>query len=158
MESAATFFGKFSELTVFAVRWIIYFGRKYPLAAAGYLVFYAWFFFLQAKSSQTNLALPPPSIQQQTPTSSAPSAPVPAPPVPPSPVVPLAQTQAFRNGNSAIIKWSQPVSNPMLYTDGNLLQASCQPRVCTVSIPAQVKELQASWQEGGQSFKKKFRF
>ena len=156
MESAATFFGKFSELTVFAVRWIIYFGRKYPLAAAGYLVFYAWFFFLQAKSSQSNLSLPPPP-QQQRPTSFASSSPVPAPPVP-SPVVPLAQTQAFKNGNSAIIKWSQPVSNPMLYTDGNLLQASCQPQVCTVSIPAQIKELQASWQEGGQSFKKKFRF
>lgn len=156
MESAATFFGKFSEITVFAVRWIIYFGRKYPLAAAGYLVFYAWFFFLQAKSSQSNLSLPP-SPQQQRPTSFASSPPVPAPPIP-SPVVPLAQTQAFRNGNSAIIKWSQPVSNPMLYTDGNLLQASCQPQICTVSIPAQVKELQASWQEGGQSFKKKFRF
>ena len=156
MESAATFFGKFSELTVFAVRWIIYFGRKYPLAAAGYLVFYAWFFFLQAKSSQSNLSLPP-SPQQQRPTSFASSSPIPAPPIP-SPVVPLAQTQAFRNGNSAIIKWSQPVSNPMLYTDGNLLQASCQPQICTVSIPAQVNELQASWQEGGQSFKKKFRF
>lgn len=151
MESAATFFGKFGELTVFAIKWIVYFGRKYPLAAAGYLVFYAWFFFLQAKnSSQSNL---PPSPIQQNQTFSASS-----PPPLSSPVVSVAQAQAFKNGNSAVIKWSQPVSNPVLYADGKLLQASCQPQVCTVSISVQIDELQASWQEGGQSFKKKFRF
>lgn len=153
MESAATFLGKFGELTVFAIKWIVYCGRKYPLAAAGYLVFYAWFFFLQAKSSsQSNLPLPPSPLQQR-PTFSA-SSPSPLP----SPVVSVAQAQAFKNGDSVIVKWSQPVSNPILFADGNSLQASCQPQVCTVPVSAQVNELQASWQEGGQSFTKKFRF
>lgn len=149
MERAGTFFGRAGEFTTFAIRWIIFFGRKYPLAAAGYLVFFVWFFFHSI--NQSSLPPAPPLPPRST-------FPAPSPPPLPSPVISVAQAQAFRNGDSVIIKWSQPVSNPVLYADGNSLQASCQPQVCTALISTQVNEVQASWQEGGQSFKKKFRF
>lgn len=149
MERAGTFFGRAGEVATSSARWIVLFGRKYPLAAAGYLVFFVWFFFQQINQS----SLPPAPPLPQSSTLTAPS------PLPlPSPVVSVAQAQAFRNGDSVIVKWSQPVSNPVLYADGNSVQASCQPQVCTVPVSAQINELQASWQEGGQSFKKKFRF
>lgn len=152
MEQAGTFFGRAGEVATSSARWIVLFGRKYPLAAAGYLVFFVLFFFQQV--NQSSLPPAPPLPQSSTfPTSSAPS-----PPPLPSPVVSVAQAQAFRNGDSVIVKWSQPVSNPVLYADGNSVAASCQPQVCTVPVSAQINELQASWQEGGQSFKKKFRF
>lgn len=149
MEQAGTFFGRAGEFTTFAIRWIISFGRKYPLAAAGYLVFFVWFFFQQI--NQSSLPPAPPLPQSST-------LPDPSPLALPSPVVSVAQAQAFRNGDSVIVKWSQPVSNPVLYADGNSVAASCQPQVCTIPVSTQINELQASWQEGGQSFKKKFRF
>lgn len=149
MEQAGTFFGRAGEVATSSARWIVLFGRKYPLAAAGYLVFFVWFFFQQI--NQSSLPPAPPLPQSST-------FPDPSPLALPSPVVSVAQAQAFRNGDSVIVKWSQPVSNPVLFADGNSVQGSCQPQVCTVPVSAQINELKASWQEGGQSFTKKFRF
>lgn len=149
MEQAGTFFGRAGEVATSSARWIVLFGRKYPLAAAGYLVFFVWFFFQQINQS----SLPPAPPLPQSSTFPAPS------PLPlPSPVVSVAQAQAFKSGDNITVRWSQTVQNPQLYADGSLLSPTCQGRICTVSISTQINELQASWQEGGQSFKKKFRF
>lgn len=152
MQRATTFFGNLGEFLTNAARWIIFTGRKYPLAAAAYLVVCVFGFFNYL--NQSALPPPPPSLTQN-PTPLTPTA---APPPLSAPVVGVAQAQAYKDGNSVIIRWSQPVSNPSLYVGGFSLQASCEPQSCTTSISPQTTELRASWQEGGQRFRKNFKF
>ena len=141
------------------LRWVIHCGRKHSIVAAGYLVLYAWFFFHNASARQPDFPPPLPPVPQ---TSASPdTSPIAAPLAPsPSPasVVPLAQAQAFRNGNNIVIRWNQSVSSPQLFADGALLTATCQPQTCTAPVSGKIYQLKAEWQESGQPVEKIFRF
>lgn len=159
IDRAKTFAGGLGETLANSARWVIFFGRKYPIAAAAYLIFYALFFFLQA--SQPGLPPLPPPVPQSSPfsnTSPIAASPL-APPPPPDPVMPLAQASAYRNGNSVVVRWNQPVTAPQLYADGALLSSvTCEPQMCTAPVSGRVYQLQAAWQQSGQKVKKVFRF
>lgn len=155
MERASTFFGNLGETLQNIARWIIRFGRRYQIAPAAYLVaFFVCVFGYTNQSSVPPPPPPPPSAQNQTPayTTTVPTAP------PLTPAVAIAQAQAYKNGNSVIIRWNQPVSNPYLTADGSSLTASCQPQTCTAPLTQQVpvNQVEATWNQGGQYFKKKF--
>lgn len=155
MERATTFFGNLGELFQNAARWIIRFGRRYQIAPAAYLVAFFVCVFNYTNQSSVPPPPPPPSAQSSAPAAYTTTVPT-APPL--TPAVAVAQAQAYRNGNSVIIRWNQPVSNPSLSADGNSLSASCQPQTCTASLTQQVpvNQVEATWNQGGQYFKKKF--
>jgi len=140
-----------------AIHYIVFYGRKYPIAPAVYLLLFVWFFFLRKP------AFPPaPPIYTSSPTlnpsknpnpySSAPVAPA------PSPVVQTAQVNAFQNGNIIILRWDRPVQGHQIYVDNNRTNARCQPQECQVSLSIQPNLIYTKWTESGQSFDKSFNF
>ncbi len=154
MERTATFFGKVGELASASAKWIITFGRKYPLIPAFYLILFVWFVFFRTPSLPPTIPSTPTNSPSTLPLSSSP-----APPVP-TPVINIAQVSAFRSGTKIKIRWTHEVTTQQIILDGKKTNPSCQRTECTVDISNQPKlaVLEAHWQESGQSFEKSFSF
>lgn len=143
-----------------ALHYIIFYGRKYPLAPALYLLFFVWFFFLRRSS------LPPappaytssPSFNLTRNNNPYSSAPAPAPAPTPTPIIQAAQVSAFQSGDRIILRWNRPVNSQEIYTDGNRVNVRCQPRECQIKINDRPKLIYTKWSESGQTFEKSFSF
>ncbi|MDJ0717505.1 MAG: hypothetical protein QNJ54_25340 [Prochloraceae cyanobacterium] len=153
MERTVTFFGKVGELASASAKWIIIFGRKYPLIPAFYLIVFVWFVFFRTPS------LPPAVPSTSTPSTLTISSPL-TPTGAPTPVINIAQVSAFRSGTKIKIRWTHDVTNHQIIIDGKKTNPSCQRTECTVDISNQPKltVLEARWQESGQNFEKSFSF
>lgn len=144
----------FHQLTVYAafgVRYIVFIGRKYPLIAAIFLFFYAFFFYkiFFSQPSVSNLPLPPQTSTFNSLPNTSPNT---------APVVSVARAKAYKSGNQITIRWNQPVEEPKFIADNQNLNATCQPSSCVVNIPERISQLKAIWQENNQTFSKNFRF
>ena len=154
---ATSFFHKLPAYLVFAVRYIVFIGRKFPLLAAGFLLFYAIFFyqlFLNRPSLKSQLSPPP---QPYSSSNSSPSYNKPV--VPTAPVIDVAQATAYKNGSIVTIRWTKPVEYPQIYSANGKLEASCQSQSCDINLSQQQTDrLEVKWQQQGQRFEKVFRF
>lgn len=153
---ATSFFQKLPAYLVLGVRYIVFIGRKFPLIAAGFLLFYAFFFyqlFLNRPSLKSQLPPPP------QPYSASTSSPSYNKPVPTAPVIDVAQASAFKNGAVVTIRWTKPVEYPQIYSANGKLEANCQPRSCDINLSQQQTDrLEVKWRQQGQRFEKVFRF
>ena len=153
---ATSFFHKLPAYLVFVVRYIVFIGRKFPLLAAGFLLFYTIFFY-QLFLSQPSLKgqLPPPPQPYSSSTSSSSY----NKPVPTAPVIDVAQATAYKNGSIVTIRWTKPVEYPQIYSANGKLEASCQSQSCDINLTQQQTDrLEVKWRQQGQRFKKVFRF
>ena len=153
--TATSLFHRLTVYAAFGVRYLVFLGRKYPLIAAGFLLFYAIFFsklFFGQPSLQSNLPLPPQpysssssssSLNNQTPTAT---------------VIDVAQATAYKNGSIVTIRWTKLVESPQIYSSNGKLEANCQPQSCDLNLSQQIDRLEVKWQQQGQRFEKIFRF
>jgi hypothetical protein len=171
MERTGTFFGIFGQILRNSLRWLIRFGRRYPIVAALYLiVFCIWFISYgnqpvipPVSPSSSTPPLPPVSspIQNPVPYSNpnpAPTVPAYTPSPPPLPTVEVANVKAYKNGNTITIRFDKAVSDVQLSVDGgNWFTLSCQLTICMATLPAEALQIQVTWFQGTDSFSTKFR-
>lgn len=150
-DTASNVAAKLKVYTVFLVRYIVFIGRKYPLIAALFLLFYAFFFLKSLNiSSSRNLPLPStPSYSNNQPITPTPT---------PTPVIEAAQATAIKNGSTLVIRFSKPVKNPMIAANGKKLDFECQERTCNVNLSEPLSQINLSWWQESKLFEKDFRF
>lgn len=152
-DRATSLFARLKVYAVFLIRYIVFIGRKYPLIAALFLLFYAFFFFrslnLNTSSnlpiSNNNLPLPNTSTYSNTQPN-------------PTPVIEAAQATAIKNGSTLVIRFSKPVKNPTIAANGKKLDFECQERTCNVNLSKPLSQINLSWWQESKLFKKDFRF
>lgn len=150
-DTASNVAAKLKVYTVFLVRYIVFIGRKYPLIAALFLLFYAFFFLKSLNiSSSRNLPLPStPSYSNNQPITPTPT---------PTPVIEAAQATAIKNGSNLTIQFTKPVENPMISANGKRLDFKCQAKTCDVILSQPLSQINLSWWQQGKRFTKDFRF
>ena len=165
---ASSFFERLKVYAAFTVRYIVFICRKYPLIAAVFLLFYAFFLYrflspnFSIGSNNKNLPIP---TQQQTPmnsqtttsntnTSTSNSSNLPS--TADSPVVEPAQATAIRSDNDLSIRWSKPIEDPLIYSEKELLDSSCLSRRCNITLSEPISQVEVYWKQEGKRFVKNF--
>ena len=164
MEKTRSILETVGNATYVGIHYIIFYGRKYPLIPAAYLLLFIWFFFLRKP------ALPPAPVSSTPGGSYAPGGSYYFPglnspqsqrqptPAPAAPVIQTAQVSAFQSGDRIILRWNRPVEGHQIYLDDNKINVSCQPKECQIKIGNQPNLIYTKWNESGQSFEKSFSF
>ncbi len=146
--TATSFFERLTILAAFGVRYVVFIGRKYPLIAVGFLLFYAFFCYQLFFSQPSNLASQPhsssTSLNRRIPTT--------------TPVVEAAQASAYKNDSVVTIRWNKPVESPRISDFSRQLKTECQPKSCSINLEEIPERLKVRWRQLGQSFEKTFRF
>lgn len=161
---ANTFFGVSGQITQNSLRWIIRFGRQYPIAAASYLVF---FFFALVSCANQPVASPPSSSPSEAPSPTTTPSPLPTenptpnptptdtPSPSPSPVVSVAQLIVYITSVKIIVRFNRPVSNVQMTANGKPLDVKCEElNICTIATPEEAFDLGIIWNQDGESFSK----
>ena len=149
-DKATSLFARLKVYTVFLIRYIVFIGRKYPLIAAVFLLFYAFFWYksLNISTPSSNLPLttqsPSYSNSNQTPTT--------------APILEAAQATAIKNGETLTIQFSKPVETPRIFADKVSLDYDCQPKSCKIALSQPLSQIQVYWWQQGKRFVKNFRF
>lgn len=132
-DTASNVAAKLKVYTVFIVRYIVFIGRKYPLTAAIFLLFYA-FFFLKSLNINSSRNLPFPSTPSYSNNQ----------PVTPTPVIEAAQATAIKNGSNLTIQFTKPVENTMISANGKKLDFECQAKTCNVTLSQPLSQINLS--------------
>lgn len=146
MDGATDFLERIVSFFSRGARWIILFGRKYPLAACIYLIGCMWVvFFLGNLSASLSPIAPTASLSPSRSVTAV------------TPVAPMAKAMAYRNGERVVIRWDRGVEVPQLMADGSRLTANCSSTQCMTNVSKNASQLIVTWQESGQLFRKTFR-